>query len=268
MVIKVSVIMAVYNTDREILKLAIDSVLKQSIKELELIICDDGSTDSAYSLLKKISDSDKRVIVLKNKINMGPSFARNRCLAIAKGEYIAIADADDFSDEKRLEKQVAFLQSNPQYSFVGTAGQYFSHMCSNKGMYWFCEHPQKKDFLFTLPFVHASIMFRKEALLAVNGYREDRKVTRSEDYDLLMRLYSKGYSGANIKQVLYYIRLDEKTFKRRKYRYRFNEFIVKYRGFRDLGLLPGGFIYVIKPLLVGLIPVGLLNIIKEKYYKN
>ncbi len=155
--IEVSVIMAVYNTEnRKILERAIDSILKQSLKGLELIICDDGSTDGTYSLLKEISNRDNRITLLRNQKNMGVSVARNRCIALAKAEYIAIMDADDYSDEKRLEKQIEFLKKHPEYAFAGTAGQYFND-AENESIrtYWFCEFPQKKDFLFTLPFLHA-----------------------------------------------------------------------------------------------------------------
>lgn len=266
MMIEVSVVMAVYNTEnKEILELAVDSILNQSLKELELIICDDGSTDGTYRLLKEISYRDNRITLLKNQKNMGASVSRNRCMALAKAEFIAIMDADDYSDEKRLEKQIAFLKSCPEYDYVGTAGQYFNDTGKKSiGTYWFCEYPKKEDFLFTLPFVHASLVFRKQVLLAVKGYNEVPKVTRSEDYDLLMRLYSRRCYGANLKEVLYFIRLDDRTFKRRKYKYRLNECVVKYKGFRNLGLMPKGLFYAVKPLVVGLIPIKLLNTIKSK----
>jgi len=269
--IEVSVIMAVYNTEkREIIELAINSILKQSLKELELIICDDGSTDGTYDLLEEISNKDNRIILLRNQKNMGASVSRNKCLAIAKAEFIAIMDADDYSDEKRLEKQIGFLMSRTEYDYVGAMGQYFSNDIGkkSKGTYWFCEFPQKEDFLFTLPFVHASLVFRKQALLEARGYSEKYEVNRSEDYDLLMRLYARGCCGANLKEILYFIRLDEGTYKRRKYRYRLNECIVKYKGFRNLGLMPKGFFYAIKPLAVGLLPIRLLSAMKNRFYNS
>ncbi|TWH59719.1 Glycosyltransferases, probably involved in cell wall biogenesis [Desulfitobacterium sp. LBE] len=267
--IKVSVIMAVYNTNREIIELAIDSILNQSIKELELIICDDGSSDGIYESLEEISNKDDRIVLLRNPRNMGASAARNRCIAKAKAEFIAIMDADDYSDEKRLEKQIEFLENNSEFTFVGVSGQYFSDLKGiNEEKYYFCEYPQKEDFLFTLPFVHASLLFRKKALMDVKCYKEESIVTRSEDYDLMMRLYAKGYYGANLKEVLYFIRLDKSSYKRRKYRYRLLESVVKYKGFRSLGLMPRGIIYALKPLIVGLIPIRVLNMLRRKYYDS
>lgn len=269
---EISVIMAVYNAkNREILELAIDSILNQSLREIELIICDDGSTNGTYQLLEEISKRDNRITLLRNQKNMGASVARNKCIAKAQANFIAIMDADDYSGKYRLEKQLKFIKNHPEFDFVGVTGQYFSSASErevDKKTYWFCESPQKGDFLFTLPFVHASLLFRKQVLLAVKGYSEEREVARSEDYDLLMRLYARGYHGANLKEILYCIRLDDDTYKRRKYKYRLNECVVKYKGFRNLGLMPKGLIYALKPLVVGLIPIRLLNVLKNKFYNS
>ncbi|QSO47534.1 glycosyltransferase family 2 protein [Alicyclobacillus mengziensis] len=265
----VSVIMATYNIpDTQILRTAINSVLRQTFSNFELIICDDGSTNDTYELLQEISRQDDRIILVRNQINMGAAVARNACIRLAGGKFIAIMDSDDFSAPCRLQKEVQFLIDFPEYDFVGVKGQYFNLWpYENLGIYWFCQRPREIDFLFTLPFVHASLMFRREALEAIGGYTEARVATRSEDYDLLMRLYAAGYRGANIPEVLYLIRLDDNTYKRRRYKYRFNECVVKYKGFKTLGLMPRGLVYALKPLIVGLIPVQLLRWMKLKYYK-
>ena len=120
----------------------------------------------------------------------------------------------------------------------------------------------------TLPFVHASIMVRREVIRKIGGYSTEQAVIRSEDYDMLMRAYALGYTGVNMADVMYFIRLDEGTYQRRKYCYRLNECIVKFRGFSKLGLMPKGILYAIKPLIVGLIPIKLLNALKRRYYKT
>ena len=120
----------------------------------------------------------------------------------------------------------------------------------------------------TLPFVHASIMFRREAILAVSGYADDASVDRSEDYDMLLRMYAQGMRGDNLKDAVYYFREDSSAFRRRKYRYRLKEASVKCRGFSKLDLMPGALPYVIKPLIVGLIPVKVLDALKRRYYGN
>lgn len=266
--VEISVIMAVYNAkDEDILKLAVESILNQTYENFELIICDDCSTDGTFEILQKLARKDERIALLRNETNLGAGSARNRCLQISQGKFIAIMDSDDYSSPDRLKKEREFLKANEKYSFVGSKGQYFEHSLGDcKQNYWYFAEPRKKDFLMTLPFVHASLMFRKEVLQKVNGYRTIKMVTRSEDYDMLMRLYSAGYIGANINETLYYIRQDKNTYKKRKYRYRFYECFVKWQGFSHMRLMPQGILYAMKPLVVGLIPTKLLNWLKNKYY--
>ncbi len=267
---KVSVIMAVYNNSHDkILETAIKSILEQTLDDLELIICDDASTDSTYEILKELKKTDSRIILIRNNKNLKAGQTRNNCIDISKGEYIAIMDSDDFSKATRIEKQLKFLEENKKFDFVGTKGQFFTGEIQNlKGEYWFLQSPQKKDFLFTLPFVHGSIMFRKCAIKKVDGYSKNEITQRSEDYDMLMRMYAKGLRGFNLEEVLYLIREDENTFKRRKYRYRINECYTKLLGFTNMGLMPGAIPYVVKPIIVGLIPIPILNRVKKIYFRK
>lgn len=267
----ISVVMAVYNIGKkEILTEAVLSILHQTETDIELIICDDASTDGTSQWLNELAENDNRIKLLKNTENRKAGCSRNRCISCARGNYIAIMDGDDISAPERLSKQADFLDNNPQFDFVGTGSQYFKERIGDMGDegYWFCETPEKKDLLFTPPFLHATIMFRKEALAAVSGYSSEKLVTRCEDFDMLLRMYAAGLKGANIKDVLYFYRVDEQTLKKRKYRYRFNETAVKWRGFYRCGLFPKGIPYAIKPLIVGLIPVGLLEKLKKRHYEK
>ena len=178
-------------------------------------------------------------------------------------------DADDISAPNRLQTQLEFLKNHPEIAFIGARGEFFHKVPGDlKQYYWFVNQPQAKDFLMTLPFVHASIMMRREVIRKIGGYSTEQAVIRSEDYDMLMRAYALGYTGVNMADVMYFIRLDEGTYQRRKYCYRLNECIVKFRGFSKLGLMPKGILYAIKPLIVGLIPIKLLNALKRRYYKT
>lgn len=263
---QISVLMSVYNA-AETLGAAIASILEQSRKDLELIVCDDASTDASWTILRQWADRDSRLILLQNETNLGAGPARNRCLALARGKYTALMDADDFSEPSRLEEQAAVLDFRPDIAFVGTKGRFFSrNPGDSEGCYWYVAEPQKNDFLMTLPFVHASLMFRTEVLRQLGGYSDRRAAKRSEDYELLMRAYAQGFRGINLSGELYAIRLDEAAYQRRQYRYRFNECAVKWIGFTKMGLMPRGIPYALKPLLVGLLPLRLLNWLKAKYY--
>lgn len=258
--IKVSVIMAVYNiADPDVLGMSIQSILQQTLKEIELIICDDASTDNTCDIIKEIIKNDKRVKFIRNKYNLKAGASRNRCIKIAKGKYIAIMDADDYSYPKRLEYQVNFLDSHPEYAFVSSLVDCYDGKKIVRNHFYRKAKPQKKDFLSGTQFVHPATMFRKECLLAVYGYRVKRETQRTEDYDLFMRLYSKGFYGYNIqKPLLRYFVNPSAMINKRKYRYRIDEAIVRLNGFHELGLMPLGIIYVFRPLIIGLIPKKLI----------
>lgn len=258
--------MSVYN-GASTLEASIKSILKQTYQNIEFIICDDGSADDTWEQLTIWAQRDSRIILIKNIRNSGAANARNRCINLAHGDFVALMDADDISMPDRLEKQAEFLSNDLTVSFVGTKGQFFSERLGDQNKYyWFAAKPQSKDFLMTLPFVHASVMFRAKVLRQLDGYRTKSYIKRSEDYDLLMRAYSAGFRGANLALPLYAIRLDKAAYQRRKYRYRFNECAVKWGGFTKMGLMPLGIPYAIKPLIVGLLPIKLLNKLKDKYY--
>lgn len=267
---EISVIMSVYNLgDEGILGQSIESILNQTFRDFELIICDDGSTDMTWEILKKIAQKDKRIMLIHNKNNRKAGFARNCCLKKAVGQYIAVADGDDIYPVNRLEVERNYLEQHREYGFVGSRGVFFCREVGDDGEnYWFCEKPQPKDFLFSLPFAHASCMFRREVLEKIGGYCQEKNCYRVEDYDMFLRLYADGVRGKNLKETLYYIRRDDKQYKRRLYRYRLNEAKMKYRGFRRLDLLPRALPYVLKPLIVGLIPWRISAMMQKRYYKR
>lgn len=264
----VSVLMAAFNVgDPEVLDLAVTSVVRQDMEDWELLICDDGSTDGTGEKAREWERRDGRIRVLRNAGNQKAAKARNRALANAQGDYIAIMDADDACSPNRFRIQSGFLDAHPQFSFVGTRGERFQNIPGDMDKpYWFCTQPQAKDFLMTLPFVHASLMFRRQALLDAGGYDESPRVERSEDYDMLLRMYARGMRGCNTAEAIYYIREDAGTFRRRKYRYRLKEAGVKLRGFSRLHLMPIGLAFAVKPLVVGLLPACFLEWLKGCYY--
>lgn len=100
--VKVSVIVPIYNTEKYLEK-CIESLINQTLREIEIILIDDGSTDKSYEIARKFESLDKRITVIKQE-NTGQSGARNRGLEIAKGEYIGFVDSDDWVDENFYEK--------------------------------------------------------------------------------------------------------------------------------------------------------------------
>lgn len=260
----VSVLMGVLYKNKDIskLKTSIESILYQTYNDFELLICDDGSNDIAKDYLDEISKKDNRVKLIRygNKFHLAEKL--NVCIKEAKGKYIARMDDDDYSHSKRLEKQVIFLDKNPKIAFVGTN---VNLVCENKniGTRKFPEYPQVKDFYFTQPYIHPTILFRRDAIEMVNGYSEDKYCILCEDYDLFLRLYAEGYKGANLQEILFDYTLSTNIKGNRKFKHRINESVTRYRRFKQLGCLTNAIPYIFKPLVVGILPENIIKIIKK-----
>lgn len=263
---KLSVLMGIYNEKRkEQVELAISSILNQSYRDFEFIICDDGSTKEIFLWLQEYCKTDERIRLIRNEKNAGLAVALNRCLTEAKGEYIARMDADDISLPDRFEKQIDFLEKHPQYAMVGCAVSLIDEEGS-WGERIPAEKPQKTDFLWTSPFVHPSIMMRKSVLQHLNGYSTEAYAERTEDYDLFMRLYAAGQVGYNLQEKLFLYREDRNAFTKRKYRYRINEAKVRYIGFGQLGIRKGNLKYIVKPLVIGLVPGVVMQKLRRRQF--
>jgi glycosyltransferase EpsE len=251
--VKMSILMGVYNCE-DTLQESIDSILCQTFKDWELIICDDGSVDSTREIANEyVKNYPNKIYLLENGINKGLNFTLNKCFTQAKGKYISRQDGDDISIPTRLQKLNDFLDQNPSYSIVSSKMIYFDENGEfgdgNVKLF-----PNKKDFLFGAPFCHAASMFTKEAFIAVNGYTISNYLLRVEDYDLWTKMYAKGYIGANIDEALYKMRDDRNAYSRRKYKYRINETIALFKGYKRLNIKLPFYIFIIKPLIVGLLP--------------
>ena len=108
--IKVSVILPVYNTEKYLPE-CLDSIINQSLRDIEIICVDDGSTDSSLQILKEYAEKDKRISVI-HKNNGGQGSARNVGLNHAKGEYITFVDSDDYITEDMIYYLLKFLEDN------------------------------------------------------------------------------------------------------------------------------------------------------------
>ena len=261
----VSVVMGICyrRPNLDLLERSISSILSQTVQNMEVLICEYGSTDRARLRLSCFAAEDDRVRILQGSSPGTLAQNLNRCLVEAKGNYIARMDDDDFSCPDRFAKQLAYLGHHPDIDYVGCNVE----LCRNGeqiGMWTFPEFPEIHDFYIRQPYVHPSLIFRREALDAVGGYSEDRRCVLCEDYDLLLRMTGKGMQGANLQEPLLTYTVPSTSKGNRKMRHRWNETVTRYKRFKELGMLPGAFPYVIKPLAVGLLPAWTLKAIKEK----
>lgn len=259
---KVSVIMGIYNVE-DTIKDAIDSIMKQTYQEFELILCDDGSNDKTYDIaLQYKNQYPNKVVLLKNEKNMGLNYTLNKCLAEAKGIYIARMDGDDICVPERFMEELYVLENEPDIAIVSSDMSHFDEL-GTWGRISHPTYPKKIDFLRGTPFCHAPCMVRKEAYDAVEGYSVDDRLLRVEDYHLWMKMYQAGYRGKNINKILYSMRDDRNAYSRRKFKYRMNEAYVKHLAIQNLDLPKSGYIHVLRPILVGMLPKGIYDILHK-----
>lgn len=259
----ISVLMGVryIRDDLFFLKRAVASVTTQTYRRIELLICDDGSTLGAVEYLAEAAREDLRIRLIRKPGCLDLASKLNLCLTAAKGAYIARMDDDDCSRSDRLEKQVSFLIENKDIAFVGCNVDLYRNG-GKVGSWVFPERPMIRDFYMHQPYIHPTLMFRREALEVVRGYSEDCRQVLCEDYDLLLRLYAEGYQGANLQEILFDYTLPATAKGSRRMGHRWNETVTRWRRFKELGVLPGALPWVVKPLAVGLLPESLLKGLK------
>lgn len=197
--VPLSVIMPVYN-GAIYLKEAIDSILCQTYEDYEFIIINDGSTDDTAAIIGKYNDARIRYY---EQTNQGLPETLNRCIALARGKYLARQDADDISLPRRFERQVTFLEDHPEYGMVGTWAEIW---IKDKKTNRIHKHPSddltlRFDLLFDNSFVHSSIMIRKAVFNEIGLYTTDKSRQPPEDYELWSRV-SRKFAIANIPEVL------------------------------------------------------------------
>ncbi len=183
----VSVVLPVRNGG-EFLSQAVDSILSQTFENLELLLIDDHSTDSAISSLDK---SDHRLMVFNSKGN-GVVDAFNTGFEIGRGQYIARMDADDISLPSRIQCQLDYLDKHSQVDISGCCVEIFSEAGIQGGLEryqnWLnsVREPEQvhQQIFIESPLPNPSLMFRKAAVQQLGGYRNNQW---PEDYDLLLR---------------------------------------------------------------------------------
>lgn len=249
--------------DLSLLERSIRSIQAQSYSNWELLICERDSIPAAKERLNCFEQEDPRIQILDGTDTVGLQGQLNRCLKVAKGDWIARMDDDDVSAPDRLSVQMAYLQEHSEAAFVGGVAK-LERDGNPAGMRRLPEKPTVRDFLFVQPFLHPTLLFRREALEVVGGYCEETRCLGCEDYDLLLRLYERGLVGANIQEPLFTYTLPPLGSKKLTMALRWNEVRTRYVRFKSLGLLPGAFPYVVKPVAVGLIPNRMLEWMKKK----
>lgn len=258
----ISVLMGVYNCASTVEE-SIRSITDQTVTDWEFIICDDGSSDNTFEVVKALAEKEPRIVLIQNERNMGLAPTLNHCLRVARGTYTARMDGDDICAPDRFEKELAVLEGDPDCAVVSCA----MHSFDENGLYGTTVYPASpkiEDFFRTSPFCHAGCMMRREVLQELDGYNESDAVMRFEDFDLWYRLYKAGYHGRNLTEPLYSMRDDRNAYKRRKLKFRINSALLICRIYLDfkpgIRYLP----YVAMPVIKGLLPGFIYTYLRKK----
>lgn len=213
----VSVLMTAYNAEKYI-GLAIQSILDQTYKNFEFIIIEDCSKDDTWEIIQEYAKKDKRIVAVKNEVNLNAGGSSNKGLKHCKGKYIVRMDADDWSFPYRIEKQVNFMEDNP--TVVASGGTMV--ICDEDlNCIGTRKYPQTNNDILNLilrfdPVPHPASIWRKEAIDKTNGYPQ--KLGISEDYAITLDISQYG-DLANIEDELVKYRVHRKSATNAKMRY-------------------------------------------------
>ena len=176
----ISVIVPAFNAEQTI-SLTIKSILKQTYRNLEIIIVNDGSTDKTSEIIEKFIDSDKRISIINLKHNQGAYVARNIGLNHSTGEFITIHDADDISHPQKLEVQISTMIENRKY--VASIS------------YWFrVDQFGRLSLSRGIPILRlnlSSLLFRKSIINEIGQWKLNRFGADLEFYERIKCVYSK-----------------------------------------------------------------------------
>jgi len=201
---KVGVVMPVYNAEKY-LRQSIESILSQTYVDFELICINDGSTDSSRRIIEEFIWKDNRIRLFDMPVNSGVTKALNYGLLVSRSEYIARMDADDIANKDRLEKQVNFLNENPNIMVVGSFFRSWNSDLSS--IVWVNDDiptdPEiiKEVLLSRCCVGHPTVLMRRRIIEIVGGYNESQDCKAVEDYELWLRI-SRRFKIANLPSML------------------------------------------------------------------
>lgn len=204
---RISVLLPVYNVEAYVAD-ALASIQSQTFTDIEIVVVDDGSTDGTLRIVEQIASSDVRIKIVHTPRNLGLPAALNFGLPFCQATFIARMDGDDIALPSRLEKQLRFLEENPDTALVGcaftpinefgepTPGLAISHAPVTREVI-------TKTMLFASPCSHPCWLARSEIYEKLSGYRE---IAASEDFDFLLRAVTAGFSLDNLSEALMQLR--------------------------------------------------------------
>lgn len=224
----VSVVVPCFNA-AQTLSEALSSLLSQTLVDFEVVVVDDGSTDATASILKKWAADDARIRPLFQP-HSGIVVALNKGWQACRSPLIARMDADDLAHPERLERQVAFLEMNPEITVVACCVKGFPQGEVRQGFIVYLNWQNslltdvdiRREMFVESPLAHPSVVIRQEWLSRVGGYQDHGW---PEDYDLWLRLYLAGARFAKLPEFLLHWREHPGRLTRQDSRYSLENFL-------------------------------------------
>ncbi|MCT4561284.1 MAG: glycosyltransferase family 2 protein [Crocinitomicaceae bacterium] len=201
-----SVIMPVYNAEKHLSR-SLKSIFDQTLKDFELLVYDDASTDQSLEIITSFKDD--RIRLFKGEKNIGSLKARNFLLNQAQGRYIAFQDADDCSHTKRLEKLSTYFQNNPEVHLLGSNVLYvdsnWKEISTSKKPEQYGAIQEKVK--FSIPVIFATSAVKAQVIQKVGTFRTYFDGLGNYDYDWLYRIIEQ-FPSANLPEPLYQVQLS------------------------------------------------------------
>jgi len=209
-----SVVMATYSETPVFLKACINSILNQTFRNFEFIIVVEPQ-EKNMEFLSGVESSDKRVKILRNETRLGVAGSRNRAILESSGKYIALMDGDDYCAPDRFEKQLSFLEDNPDVNVVGSNMYLINkdNVIIGERIYPKLHKDIKNYFLVTMGVANPSIMVRRSDMSQVGFF--DDKLFKAEDFDLWLRFLVKDKKMHNLQDKLVFYRTHPNDNKKR-----------------------------------------------------
>jgi glycosyltransferase involved in cell wall biosynthesis len=207
---KASFVIPVYNGSAYIAE-TIDSCVRQGLKDIEVIVVDDGSSDKTTEIIEYFVEKDKRISLIKSPTNMGRSNARNIGIEKAQSDIILCSDADDISHPNRAKETIKFFNQNPECSLVSTKAQAIDELGNVIG--WMPVEPFTFDNVLKdkqTRIVHSSMAFRKIVFEKVKYTTGDYCKHGIDDWKFQVDAHKSGFKFGFINKTLVQYRLIPK----------------------------------------------------------
>ncbi|MFC5711449.1 glycosyltransferase [Thalassorhabdus alkalitolerans] len=249
---QVTVLMSVYN-EKSHLDESIKSILNQSFSDFEFLIIDDCSNDGSNKIIEEYAKKDKRIKLVRNNTNRGLSYNLAEGVDLASAPWIARMDADDIAFQNRLSTQINFIKQNPDIDVVGS----FVIDIDKSGNEIELRkvpttHSKIAKLIWTCPFIHPTVLFRKDAIIRAGSY--NRRLRRRQDYDLWFRCHAEKLKFHNLEKPLLYYRSTDDYYKKNNFKVQLQQVKMGFSGARMVNASPMAYLGITIAFSKGILP--------------